>query len=81
MKVFGVSAVFFEELAEVEDKVVDGARGRVYVVAPYDLQYLLPRYYFTFMFYQQLQQGGFFLAQLLLMGLILESVDSLSYFI
>ena len=52
MKVAWVTTVFLKEFAEVEDEVVYGAGSRVHIVAPYDLQYLLARYYFAFMLHQ-----------------------------
>jgi hypothetical protein len=65
MKMPGIAAVFFEELAEVENEIIDCAGGGINIVAPYDLQYLLAGNDFAFVLNQQLQQGGFLLAQLL----------------
>ena len=37
MKVLWVTAILFKEFPEVENEVVNGTGGRIYVVAPYYL--------------------------------------------
>lgn len=63
MEITGVAAIFLEILAEIEDKVVDSAGGRVNVITPNYLQDLLAGYNFPFIFDQQFQQHGFLLAK------------------
>ena len=64
MEVFRVPGVIFKILAEVQDEIIDGAGGWIYIIAPYRLQDFLAWYYFIFIFNQQFQQHGFFLTQL-----------------
>src|SRR4051794_14737132 len=65
MKMFRVPAVVLKIFAEVENKIIDRTGGGVYIIAPYYLQYMLARYHFVFVLYEQFQQGGFFFAQFL----------------
>src|SRR5690242_2298150 len=76
MEIPGITAVFFEVLAEVEDKVVNGTGGWVYVVAPYNLQDLFPGYNFTFILDQKLQEHGFFFAQLIVFTIFANALLS-----
>jgi hypothetical protein len=37
MKVFRVAAIFFKILPKVENKIIDGSCGRIYIIPPYYL--------------------------------------------
>ena len=81
MKMTRAAAVFLEIFTEIKNEVVDCAGGRIHVISPYYLQYLLARNYFALVLYKQFKQGCFFFAQLLpgalaVYGLVRGKVDS-----
>jgi hypothetical protein len=53
MKVAGIARILFEVFAKVQNKVIDGSRSGVYLIAPYGLQDLFAGYYLIFIFDQQ----------------------------
>ena len=62
MKIFRVPAVFLKVFAEVENKIIDRAGGRVDIVTPNRLEDLFPWHHIILVLDQQFEQHGFFLA-------------------
>ena len=66
MKIFGIAAVLFKIFSEIENEIIDRSGSWINIITPYGLQYLFPWHHFIFIFDQQFQQHGLFLAQLYL---------------